>query len=1515
MNAIANYRGSLFGDDAKEYQIRVGMTVMDWLRESGYWEKMHECPMVVILNGVELMEADYGTEIKAGDVVEIQQFPRAAAVVKFIYWVYVVLMIASAIYILTMPEPGLPETADIKEGSPTYSVSARGNRYRPDTKGPILYGTLRIVPDFDQPAFSTYDANNDQTLHLIFRITQGIADVNVPSITFEDTPLSNFQGVQIEVIPPGEVPTIFPSGVIESNDISNIELLDAITSAYVVNDVGTKVTKIAVDVTSPGLAVQSRSTGELSVKVVEFNVQAQKITDTNAPDGGWFSLGIGSLSGSSRDAIRRTFEYAVDPGRYQVRLQRLTRKDDSQYVQDNVTWAGLKGYLHDPEDSSPNTRLAIAIRASEQIGNRALTDMSVVCSRHLHKWNPVDGWDQELSLTNSIAWAIADLCRANYAGNRSDLNYDLQRLYQLAQQLDPLGHEFNAYFDTEGVTVWDAIVKAGTPGRITPIDKGGFYTFVRDELQTVAVQAFTMRNIIRGSFRIEHATVLEETADSVIVKIQDEDNDFRVREIPCALPDSASLNPRTIELFGVTNPTRAKELGMFIAATNRYRRKQVFFDTGIEGRIPFYGSRIAISHWLIGAEGVRQVSGDIVDFDGVDVLRLSERIKPGYFTNPRIIMIDLDGRPLPAYEVELIDENSLRVIGNTYWEHVRFESNYKRPMFVLGDGADHVTYAKVTKIERDGANLKIEGFVDDPRPYIFGEDVIPPDAITIPGPQSAAPVLSELQAHLIGSIEQPIVVLTWSLKNADKTDLQFSLDGGANFHPIDTGYVYQNRYEHRPEPGVIVYRLAAVNLFRGPWVTVTVDTRDVSFVPPPSPYDLVLRESFIGPVLKVKWKSDSYRHRIEIVVLGATLYTEIVEGLSWDFAGERAQEVGIGRAFTVRIFAIGLNGKLSVGSAQLAVNNPAPPILSNLAVESFFGMASVTFTFPVTVADLVGISVWKSPASGFVPSQTNLVVDRTMNPVIGVPLDEAETAYIRIAAVDAWGFQGLNYSGEYTVTGKGIDLGPIYDALAELQDELAGVDADLDLVAAALAQAKNDLNQAKTELNAAKGDIDQLEGKFPIKTVDITNDAITAPKIAANSIDADKIVANSIITPKLAALAITAEKIAALAITAEKIAAGAITADKIAANAITADKIAANSISGDKIVANAVTADKIAALAVTAGKIAASSVTADKLSVSDLSAISASLGTIIAGLLKTTSSSTDARLEIDSNGSFPLWAGAGIKDATNGQFFYDKTSQTLVIREPATGRRFEFQPSSSMPFWYGSGTKAVSNAWMYFDANSQRLVLRNIQATNGFVTELQSNNWVNNSLGWKLFSDGSAQFNNLVISRPNVVAQGTLSLPAATAVTAHFGNFRSGASGAQTTYFASRYNAPEYSQNVDGYWYESFPAGAGFGRGGYYEFTVNVPTSTFNPEEVGVVNGRMLTAQAVVVDSEYWYSGGAPSYGYETPCNAIVSRVANYGASGSYIQIRIQVPVPFNRHPNINAIQIRSIKWALSAFT
>ena len=122
-----------------------------------------------------------------------------------------------------------------------------------------------------------------------------------------------------------------------------------------------------------------------------------------------------------------------------------------------------------------------------------------------------------------------------------------------------------------------------------------------------------------------------------------------------------------------------------------------------------------------------------------------------------------------------------------------------------------------------------------------------------------------------------------------------------------------------------------------------------------------------------------------------------------------------------------------------------------------------------------------------------------------------------------------------------------------------------------------------------------------VPTVDLTGQ-ITNTQISDNAIS----------TPKLQANAITAEKISANAITTDKINANAITAAKISAGAIGADQIAANAISADKIAADAVTADKIL--------------------VADLSAISANLGTLTAGTINTGAGST-LSMGTDGNGS------------------------------------------------------------------------------------------------------------------------------------------------------------------------------------------------------------------------------------------------------------------------------------------
>lgn len=78
---------------------------------------------------------------------------------------------------------------------------------------------------------------------------------------------------------------------------------------------------------------------------------------------------------------------------------------------------------------------------------------------------------------------------------------------------------------------------------------------------------------------------------------------------------------------------------------------------------------------------------------------------------------------------------------------------------------------------------------------------------------------------------------------------------------------------------------------------------------------------------------------------------------------------------------------------------------------------------------------------------------------------------------------------------------------------------------------------------------------------------------------------------------------------------GEITETQIADDAISTPKLQANSVTATVIASSAVTTDKIAANAIVAGKIQAGAISADKINVTKLDAISTDIGSILAGAL------------------------------------------------------------------------------------------------------------------------------------------------------------------------------------------------------------------------------------------------------------------------------------------------------------
>ena len=161
---------------------------------------------------------------------------------------------------------------------------------------------------------------------------------------------------------------------------------------------------------------------------------------------------------------------------------------------------------------------------------------------------------------------------------------------------------------------------------------------------------------------------------------------------------------------------------------------------------------------------------------------------------------------------------------------------------------------------------------------------------------------------------------------------------------------------------------------------------------------------------------------------------------------------------------------------------------------------------------------------------------------------------------------------------------------------------------------------------------------------------IVEAQIANAAISQDKIAANAVI----------AEKIFANAVTAVKIAAGAVEADKILANAVVAGKIDTNAVTAATIAAGAVTTNKMSANSINGDRITAGTIQAAKLSVTQLDAITAAMGTLTSGTITTGNiANGQQRVEISSDGSFPIWYGNGTKDAANAKFYLNTSGNAF----------------------------------------------------------------------------------------------------------------------------------------------------------------------------------------------------------------------------------------------------------------
>lgn len=696
-------------------------------------------PILCLINGVPVMRENWNDLLNDNEIVNIISLPlggggggsnpvrvvlTVAVIVASVYTGGAVgatygagwgaaaaagVSISGGILVNTLvptPKPTLNGmTSSSYTQSPTYFLQAQGNSARLGNPIPVIYGRHLIYPDFASQPYYRYQ-NNEQYVYQLHCIGQGSYDVE--QIRIEDTPISAFKEITYKIINPGENNTLFNEDVVTSAEVAGQELLkDVIVGGFVLNSTESEINKIEIDIACQRGLYYANDNGGLSEKTVQWRVDARLIDDEDNALGDWFTLATETLTGSTVNGIYRTYAYSVARGRYEVQATRLDDKDDSSRSGHELRWISAKGYVVSEKNYGNVTLLAIVMKATDNLSQRASNLVNCVVTRKLKTWLPNSGWSG-LTPTRSIAWALADILKADYGAKLTDKSIDLNALYQLERKWSVRGDTFNGVFDSK-LTVYEALSRVAKVGRAVAFIQGGIVRFVRDEPKTIPVALFGPRNIVKNSLSIQYIMPSEDTADSVCVQYFSEKT-WKTSEITGTFSGSASDKTATVELFGCTNKEQAQREAVYMALANRYRRRVVTFSTELEGLIPTYGDLIAITHdmarWGQG--------GEVIARNGLK-LTLSEPVAFSDGVKNILALRNKNGSLGGVYEVtatELSTEVTLKTPPDI---EILTASGVERTHFAFGTADKWSVFARVTGIRPRSNQVEITAVIEDGR--------------------------------------------------------------------------------------------------------------------------------------------------------------------------------------------------------------------------------------------------------------------------------------------------------------------------------------------------------------------------------------------------------------------------------------------------------------------------------------------------------------------------------------------------------------------------------------------------------------------------------------------------------------------------------------------------------------------------------------------------------------------------------------------------------------------------------
>ncbi|WP_053074266.1 phage tail protein [Chromobacterium sp. LK1] len=208
--------------------------------------------------------------------------------------------------------------------------------------------------------------------------------------------------------------------------------------------------------------------------------------------------------------------------------------------------------------------------------------------------------------------------------------------------------------------------------------------------------------------------------------------------------------------------------------------------------------------------------------------------------------------------------------------------------------------------------------------------------------------------------------------------------------------------------------------------TLTPVTYQITGAPLADVTGLSLEQPFTGRSCKIKWNPVDGAANYTVEVWAGTPQTlrrsaSVGDARRFEYSWEDGKaDGGPWRQLVFRVRATSQTGA-SGNWATLVASNPVPAVLTGVSVNPGFKSAFFSCNQP-SDTDITGIRIWMSATSGFSPADDCLVYDgpdffTTLYKLwSGAELAAGATYYVKAAAYDSFGKDGLNISSEVAVT-------------------------------------------------------------------------------------------------------------------------------------------------------------------------------------------------------------------------------------------------------------------------------------------------------------------------------------------------------------------------------------------------------------------------------------------------------------------------------------------------------------------